>query len=305
MSEVFFLCICLQLIANVNSSLKDTESGFAKRHNTATLAALTLGDMNHVHENGPSSENGHDPETSIDLILGKREVPASSGDDSSGCLSTTPDCLSPALMSPEPLEATEMETKETVKTSENGEGDATVTTSVTVACAGSSQESAGNSPMCERKEKTDMEGEKSIETEGEKKVETVEKEADKEEEKKTEGEERSDSPASDDTRGRSCSSTQILVSDTNQNVTLSVNLNNYDSDNTLSDEESHTDLPTLDSNETSEVEKSPSPFSSPSKSPIITIKEDRTGASSSSSSSSISSNGSAEKLSPPSDKRKS
>lgn len=235
-------------LKEVSSSLQD-DTGILSRHDTATLAAITLStSMEHHEENGLLAEDKEQVETNIDLILGKQdEVPHSSEDDSGSCFSATPEPVTPNMMSPEPEEATEMETKETVENGNVVDGEMTITTTVTVACSSNSnsQESAENSPSFARKEKTptpeDKEPEDSLQANGE-------------------------------TRGRSTSSTQVLINDTDEHVTLSVNLNNYDSDNTLSDEESHTELPQL-----SGSEKSPSP-ASPPKSPI-TIKEDRTGTS--------------------------
>ncbi len=231
-------------------------------------------------------------------------------------LSTDP--MTPNTMSPEPEDATLMETNEMVReNSVDWEGGPSVTTVVTVACS-----SQNSSPMLDRRE--DGREEDKREEEGrEEDVALVNG--------TPEGEEGADSlhnMVEEEKRGHSTSSTQILLID-NEHTTLSVNLSNYDSDNTLSDEESHAELPEEDLLENGEkngekgemngekgemkgdkngekgeekgenkwaLEKSPS--GSPPKSPLIAIKEDRTGSRSSSDSSEDS------KLSTPTDKRR-
>ena len=325
----------VQVATSVTKSLiKDDHTGILTRHDTATLAAITLSSSPDLpEENGLDKE---DSETNIDLILGKQEVSSEEGggsrlnsltpeidelnsptpepstdeqpkepaeeqpkesakeqpkeqppsepssedvavknatseptsDEQSGNTtseqepepetnghlrgSSTPEPVTPDVMSPEPEDATEMEITETVENKEDeADGETMVTTSVTVSCSSSSTE---NSPALDRK---------SVE-----KTPTPEDNEDED----------PDSLASNGaTRGRSCSSTQILINDTEDHVTLSVNLNTYDSDNTLSDEESHADLPQLETEE----EK---PSASPPKTPPIIIKEDRTGKSPSTSS---------------------
>lgn len=289
------LFLVLQMIADVNRSLKESEiEDVLHRHNTATLAAISLGVPDPL-ENGLDEEA--EPETSIDMVIGKRDFHS---DDSSSSFSDTPatsptpdvisptpdaespepdesiaavkellspDPMTPHEMTPDPDEATEMEMEETVDSSENGsDGKAVVTTVVTVAV-----ETKGSSPDLERGREVAGSTQE-------------DREEDNEEEEELNIE-----------RGRSSSSTQILVTD-HENTTLSVNLNAYDSDSTLSDEESHDDLlevvengtaedhgETAENSETAEngtmetLEKPPSP----KQSPVIAIKEDRTGSGSS------------------------
>lgn len=283
------------MITSVNSSLKETAATDAlQRHNTATLAAISLGAAHQPQENGLDSNEETEHETSIDLILGQRGGHPVSSDDSSSCMSGTPEATSPKVVSPEPdatmspapegtverkleekllspepvspdmtpdpEEAIEMEMEEKVEN--HGDGEATVTTMVTVACS-----SQGDSPDMEREE---VEGGEAVKAKG----------TQEEEEEQEEG-----LPVCGGERGRSSSSTQILVTD-HENTTLSVNLNCYDSDNTLSDEESREDL--SEEEEKEEAKKTPSPQHSPKlspqHSPVITIKEDRTGSGSSHSS---------------------
>lgn len=257
----------------MTNSLKDSslhdDTGFLSRHDTACMAAVSLStSMEHTEANGFVMEDKEDIETSIDQILGKQdEVPHSSEDDSGSHFSTTPEPVTPNMMSPEPEDATEMETNEIVENGNIVDGEMTVTTTVTVACSSNSnsQESAENSPLLDRKENTPTPEEK---------------------------EEESSLQANGEMRARSTSSTQVLINDTDERVTLSVNLNNYDSDNTLSDEESHTQLPQV-----SDSDKSPSP----PRSPPIKVKEDRTG--SPTANGDVTTNGE-DKLAPPTQQRR-
>ena len=306
---VFFLV--LQMISNVNSSLKEDDIEALRRLNTATLAAISLASDHTAQENGFTEEEAADAETSIDMILGERET---EDDTSSSGFSGTPEAASPTSKSPEPRvdanpeevplspepeeeivlkhvtqdtmtggttrantadnlqtpepvtpdmtpgpeDATEMEVEEAVNSSMNGDtGKTTVMTMVTVACS-----SHGGSPDEERRGEVEA-----VMVNG-----VHEKEGEEEEE---EGEDE----MSGEMRGRSSSSTQILVTD-HENTTFSVNLSGYDSDNTLSGEESHDQLSELTENGV-DNEISLSPKSSPKGSPKIVIKEDRTGSRSS------------------------
>ncbi len=284
-----------QVITSVNSSLKDINPTLITRRDTATLAALSLSHdgerQNGEHRIG-LGEDEEEHETNIDSIFGKQET--SSEDDSSSGLSST--STPTHLMSPEPTDATEMELTEKVENEESTFGDAVVTTTVTVACTRSQE--------CSPKP-----GAKTQPERGE--------------------EECTDTPTLTTDRPRTCSSTQILLNDQDQNVTLSVNLNGYDSDDTLSDEDSHPDLQTLQSedfNNTQETKESSNEFkgeppikyaeqkengvsktppsASPPRSPIIEIKEDRSGKGSTSSKGSHSSD-EMSRLSPPTDKKRS
>ena len=251
----------LQVITSVNSSLKDLPPTLITRHDTATLAALSLGKEGEAPpehpQNGFDEEDEEAHETNIDSIFGKQE---NSEDESTSGLSST--STPTQLMSPEPDDATEMETTEVGENGECTEG--VVTTSVTVACSSNSQES---SPILGAKER------------GGKK---------EEEEKRSEG--KDNSPTLTTGKPRTCSSTQILLNDCEDHVTLSVNLNGYDSDDTLSDEESHENLENLqaeDFKQNGVTYEPPIPYAkangadqlspSPPRSPVIGIKEDRTG----------------------------
>ena len=272
---MYALSVYIQVITSVNSSLV-LEPNMLTRLNTATQAALSLGNMDKPPENG-ADVSREEPETSIDLILGKQEDISRDGeDDSSSCLSSTPEPVTPDLVSPDPItpntmspdpeDAMEMETNQTVENEGDGDnGETTVTTTVTVECSNNSQESPGSSPALvrqEAEEEEEGEGEGKGEGEGEKPTTVL---VNGEEEEIGED----DTEENDANRMRSTSSTQILVSD-HENVTLSVNLNGYDSDNTLSDEESHAELPELLKDN---ADESPPPVATPT----IAIKEERTG----------------------------
>lgn len=331
------------MISNVNSSLKEADIEARGRHNTATLAAISLASDHTPRDSGIEEEEVPvDVETSIDMILGERENVS----DSSG----TPDAASPTSKSPEPLvsdttsqeetesqeekaaeqdtvdkkpeelplnimspepeeeeivlkpvmqdtmtegttradnflspepvtpdmspgpdEAAEMDVEEAVESSRNGDtGNTTVMTTVTVACS-----SHGGSPDEERRKVGEAVMVNGVD-EGKEKEEVEKEEGDKKGEKE-------EDEMSGEKRERSSSSTQILVTD-HENTTFSVNLSGYDSDNTQSGEESHTQLPQLTENG---VDNSPkgspksSPKGSPNGSPKIVIKEDRIGSRSS------------------------
>jgi hypothetical protein len=191
-----------------------------------------------------------------DITLKHTTVETATDPDNATKEFLSPEPMTPD-MSPGPEEATEMEVEESVKSSDTEA--VTITTTVTVVCP-----SQGNSPVLERKDEPDVtnnsdEGEGKEEGEGK-----------SEDEGKSEGEEKGEE-VTPSIKERYTSSTQILVTD-HEEATLSVNLNAYDSDDTLSDEESHDNLPGLD-----DEEKSPSPKLSPP----IKIKEDRTGSGSS------------------------
>ena len=304
------------MITNVHSSLKESELNSLavdlKRHDTATQAAISL--VGVAKENGLEDldEEEGEPETSIDTILGVRDLEKEedepetsidailgvkdhpSEDDSSSCFSATPeptepvspklfspDPVTPKDMSPDPEDATVMETEETVKHDENGTGETTVMTMVTVACS-----SQGNSPVMGRKDEERREGAEVNEV----------GDADDEEHL-------TDGLSNGENRGRSTSSTQILVTDS-ENTTMSITLNGYDSDDTISNEESHEelpDVPELVENGTTEEEEKPKP-------PVITVKETKEGRTDSSSShGSNASNGSgneASKLAAPENQRR-
>ena len=257
------------MVTSLNNSLKESEEVSLKRHYTATMAAISLGVTENGHENGlPEEEREEESvETSIDTILGKQiEVPPSSEDDSGSCLSTTPEAITPSMLSPEPEDATELEVEEKVENGDIVEGELTVTTTVMVSC------SPRATPTLERKGEESEEKNTPTPAAAVAENEKGEGEKEGEKEKETNSSTTSSSSSSPEgSRARSCSSTQILVSN-KDHTTLSVNLNNYDSDNTLSDEESHPELPTPPSEEDRKSDKSPSP-------PLgaITIKEDRTG----------------------------
>lgn len=247
------------------------------RHDTATMAALSLGKEEETpHEpklNGVEEEDDEEHETHIDSIFGKQE---NSEEESTSEVSST----STPFMSPEPEDAKEMETvTNVVENGEREEGqEALVTTTVTVACP-----SNNSSPVLAKREGGERAGE-----EGEKKEGNDEGEDKKEEEEGNDG-----SPSLTTGKPRTASSTQILLNDQEDSTRLSVNLTGYDSDDTLSDEESHMDLKGLQDEGSEErkengvtyeppipyakKEESGSPSSSPSRSPVIAIKEDRTG----------------------------
>lgn len=303
------------MIANVNSSLKESEIDNAlHRHNTATLAAITLGVVDSL-ENGLDEIAEH--ETSIDMALGKREDRRTSSDGSSSNFSDspgttsptskvepdTPDAVSPDCgesmaekellspdpetpheMTPDPEEAMEMEMEETVNSSEDGiDGKSVVTTVVTVAVS-----TQGSSP-------DQLEGEDAGKANG------------TQEDREENGQKEEEEDNIKGNRARSSSSTQILVTD-HENTTLSVNLNAYDSDDTLSDEESHEDL--LENENKTATENGPAEnvtaekIPSPQHSPVIAIKEDRTGSGSSHGSNASSGSNGMSKLTAPENQRR-
>lgn len=326
---------------SLSSLSASTEHFLSQRHNTATLAAISLVE-NEVDENEEQEE------TSIDAILGVRNLSPSEDLSSTGASSPDPDPdavdsdTRSSVHSPEETETgtgmdndknntrtetssddntgmgtlsddrtgtemgtssnstetgtavessgpAEMATEETTECSQSADGETTVITSVTVPIHG--EESAENSPGREKK----MENENGRSQDGQDHL--------------TEGEGRLDKEKS--------RSTEVLINDVDENstITVTLNLNGYDSDDTLSDEESHEDLAHVDN--TSSKSSSPpaapaggeaspkgsppakressSPSNSSPKSSLSTIiiKEDRTG-----------SNESMDKLTPPTDQRR-
>lgn len=285
------------------------ETSLSKRHNTATMAALALcidetvecstedepetsidviiGDM----ENTSKYCNGHSDNTRIDDVLGAQEDWSKSSEDGSMSTDSTSrvtspasDMTSPFLLEPEQApstpssldtpqeeveEATQLESRESIRKSQDDNGKDTVTTSVTVSCTSLDSFS---SPKTEERSNHGENGEV---REGE--IEKVTKN------------DLSVQPEEEGRRSRTCSSTQVLIND--DPSTISVTLNNYDSDDTLSEEESHTDLTVAEEKDDEEsaakgeeTKGTSDPAPERSSLGIITVKEDRTGSSSSTSS---------------------
>jgi len=270
-----FVCPGAQLASSVTGSLKNIENVMKQRHNTATMAVLSL----HIDE---SLENGadddafetnidtvleDDKESSIDAVLGMQENTNRSSEEASSqstdSNSRVASPLSDDTASPMPTasevgsNSTQLESHEVIRKSESDDGEVTVT-SVTVSCTSldgyAKVTENGDDDLEKESNRKDKGAESSSQSEGE------------DEEKKM----------------RTTTSTQVLIRD--EMPTISVNLSNYDSDDTLSDEESVQNLDAIvDSNEEKPpVQNGGEANSAPAttgESTIskITVKEDRTG----------------------------
>ncbi len=287
------------MAASVSGSLKGIEGMLKERHNTATMAALSL-QIDECLENGTDDtfETNIDTllleeeeEVSIDIVLGTQENENKSSEE--GSVSTDSNSgmgspLSDGLNSPMPVEtdkngSEQLDSLETVRKSESEEGGVTVTTSVTVSCSSleeyATKTAENGTAASEDSSSQNGGGEKGqVEVNGQ----------------------------TEETQARTCTSTQVLISDTTP--TISVNLTNYDSDDTLSGEESVQNIndakKVAEQNGRSETTLatggSETPPATTGESTIgnITVKEDRTG-----SNSSAGSNNSAE-LTPPQSTRR-
>ena len=274
------------MASSVTGSLKNIEEVMKQRHNTATMAVLSL----HIDE---SLEDGTDDDafetnidtvldsrrdSSIDVVLGVQENTNGSSEEASS-LSTDSNSrvASPlsdeaaATPSPVPMasevgsNSTQLESREVIRMSESDSGEVTVTT-VTVSCTS---------------------------LDGLVKEENGDKDSAKENDGQSGGSESSSQSGEEEGGGkkmRTVTSTQILITDATP--TISVNLSNYDSDDTLSDEESMQNLDTLSKDEETpppppvqngdEANNAPAPATAgESTISTITVKEDRTGSSSS------------------------
>ena len=299
------------MAASVTGSLKGIDGMLRERHNTATMAALSI----HIEE---SLENGADdasetnidslfaieeledeqPETSIDVLLGVQENGNKSSEEGSVSTDSNSRVTSPMSDISGPMhdisgpmhveserdsETQQLESQESIRTSHNEEGEETVTTSVTVSCS-----------SLDRYFKTEENGTASESEQSGR--ENGQEESKKDDELEVELE-----------KPKKVSSTQILISD--EATTVSVNLANYDSDDTLSEEESMENLDSLvkqaeeeeeeeKKNECTQNEGTDVPATAgESTISSITVKEDRTGNSAAESNDSS-------KLSPPQSTRR-
>ena len=227
----------------MNSSLKDMQPVSIGRHDTATLAALSVSTSGTENGLGDERETSIDDvirneDEEIDDILGDHKNTTASSSDDAGSSQEVSRSSTPHHnpVSSEPRD--EMATNESVESSQNIDGKTTVTTTVTVTC------STENSPTIGRKEEKE-EGSGPVISKEEK------------EEKGEVGDVPTATIETVEVRERSSSSTQVLVSDSDGNTSISVNLNSYDSDDTLSDEESHADLEPIGDKKEEELEEVP------------------------------------------------